>query len=92
MSNVKWTRGIGNDATKIFDERGRLVATVCNSADGTTIVRAVNMSSDLADVVEGLRAIQAAVDDANRSWEDVGVLADSISQRLLALMEEIWRR
>ena len=38
---MEWKRGIGNDSSKVFDERGRIVAT-CSPDDGTAIVRAVN--------------------------------------------------
>lgn len=50
-----WRRGVGNDAHKVFDDQGRIVAEGCGFCDGNLIAAA-------PDLLEALVAVVAVAD------------------------------
>lgn len=62
LTREKWTRGIGNDACKIYDQDRHLVAETIRPEDGTKIVDTINacaaLRQQLATVMRELATVQ----------------------------------
>lgn len=64
-----WKRGIGNNASKIWDSKGRLVATAENPTDARHIVDCVNELEEYKEGIETERRWKQEAYDRAREAE-----------------------